>query len=353
MKPSPKVIKSFPLERISNAISVSTNPRMPLADISNAPELFGDPFDFGDVEEGDVENSDALAMYQILSGDPEDGDVDFGDFDETGDFDGSLYGGPKRRVRRPLSQGAKIGLASAGSALAGIGTGYGIAAIVNAVKKRNAARRQNAQLVNRAGRRQTLRNQRRFLANSGKIAKNQKMPFLGVIGAKLNASPITVNSAFPADMLKQSLDRQNSDTPFQQETALGTFALGTWTASAVGTVNARFYSPIIVMIGINALAGVPATAFTVTMTLPLINGGSLVISSQPFVYTIDKGFDVKLIVYPWQLVTNMPLLVLGQYDNAHPITVSVTGLPAQAAVTLVVPGSLHPWIIALRNALNP
>lgn len=352
------------LTPLTESLQVPSNPKAPLADVTNAPHLFGDPWgdadfgdidgdpygdadfgdidgdpsDYGDPDYGDPINSDALALYNTISGDPGYGDIR-----------------RRRRTiqRRPLSQGAKTALWATGAGLAGMGLGVGLDEAIRAIKRKRAAKGAAARnAMARSINRQTINRTQYLKRNPGTIAKNMPMPFLGVIGAKLNASPIAPNSVFPADMLKQILDRQNSDTPFQQETVPATYSGSSWTASATGTVAARYYGPIIVQVGINALSGVPATPFTLTATLPLINGGSLVISSQPFVYTIDKGFDAKIVIYPWQIVTNLPMILLGQYDTSHPISVTVSGLPSTAAVTLVVPGSLHPWIIAMRNALN-
>jgi hypothetical protein len=146
------------------------------------------------------------------------------------------------------------------------------------------------------------------------------------------------------------LDRQQSDTPFYQETAIGTFAGVTWTATTTGTAQPRFFTALILQLGINYLSAAPGTVFQMTATIPTING-PLVVAAQPFIFTIEKGYDVRFMFYPWQLVANRPFLVLGQYDNANPITVQVTGLPANATVNLIVPGSLHPFTVATRNAL--
>jgi hypothetical protein len=199
-------------------------------------------------------------------------------------------------------------------------------------------------------RKQTLNNQKRAQMFPGKINKTDKMPFFELIGAKLNSSQIEPLSAFPADTLKVILDRQNVDTPFLQETAIGVFAAGVWTATATGDPTARFYFPLFLQLGINYLNAAPGTVFTVTANLPLINGGVLAITT-PFIFTIEKGYDVRFKFHPWQLVSNKPLPVLGSYSNATPIVVTVNGLPSASTVNLVVPGSLHPWLAGVRNAL--
>jgi len=343
-------------------LGVSNDARMPQADITDAPELFGDPF--GDVEDGDLygDSDYGDADYGDADyGDADYGDADYGDLygdtDQYGDVinDSSLgafktisgdpeMGGPRwKRMRRPL--------AIAGGVAAGaLGTALAVRAAKRAVAKRRA-RKAAVQAKIRAQRnKQTINTQRAARENAGKIVKTKKMPFFQVIGAKMNSSPIDPMEGFPADMFKYNLDRQASDTPFYQESALGTFAGSTWTATATGVVSARYYTALILQIGINYLNAAPGTIFTCTATIPTING-TLTVSSQPWIFTIEKQYDVRFMFFPWQLVSNRPLPVLGSYNNANPIVVAVTGLPSASAVSLVVPGSLHPWTVSMRNAL--
>lgn len=331
-------------------IPVQMDPRQLRPDITSAPYLQGDPSYgdlYGDVSEGDI-NRDTLALFNMMSG-----DVDYGDIDgDIGDIDGDLYGDIRRPgyQRRPLSQGAKMALLGTGMGVLGTGVGalsaLGIQKLVNKRKQQQQVQRM---LQMQAGQ-QTLKNQLMARQYGGKINRRAKMPFFSLIGGKLNASQIDASESFPGDMLKYVLDRQAGDTPFQQETAIGTFALGTWTATANGVATNRFFSPLIIQVGINMLNAAPATVINVTATVPTING-PLSISAQPFLITMDKGFDAKFLFYPWQLVQNRPELVLGQYSNANPITITVTGAPAASAVNLIVPGSRHPWIVGVRNAL--
>lgn len=320
-------------------LDYSMDARAPKADITNATELFGDPF--GDVDEyGDME---------------EDGDVDYGDIDDYGDVDeygdineGTLsafnvISGDPSSKRRKMIRAAKIG----GLAVGGTAAALLARKMIRQRRAKTAALR--AKLAAQQTR-QTIVNQKRAATSAGTIDRKKKVPFFQLTGAKLNSSPIDPTEGYIADMLKHNLDRQASDTPFLQETAIGTFGAGTWTATANGTANNRFFTGLILQLGVNYLNAAPGTVFNVTATIPTING-PLVIAAQPFIFTIQRGYDVRFLFYPWQLVSNRPLPVLGAYDNANPITVQVTGLPAAATVNLIVPGSLHRWTVALRNAL--
>lgn len=344
-------------------LDFSNDPRAAKADITNAPELFGDPY--GDIEDGDFEEGDLYGDADDF-GDFEDGDVYGDSFGDTfgdvlndgtlgtfkqisGDVYGDLYGDTASRrakikaTARKYRNPALITAGAVGSALIARRVAKKIAAArarKTTVRKQLAAQRSK----------QTLRNQAMVRKNAGKIARNKKMPFFQIIGARLNSSPIDPLEGFVADMFKYNLDRQASDTPFYQESAIAVFALGTWTATATGTAANRFYTALILQLGINYLNAAPGTIFTVTGTFPTING-TLTVSAQPWIFTIEKGYDVRFMFFPWQLVSNRPLPVLGAYSNANPIIVQVTGLPAASSVNLVVPGSLHPWTVAMRNAL--
>ena len=151
--------------------------------------------------------------------------------------------------------------------------------------------------------------------------------------------------------MKYGLDRQALETPFLQETAQGVFGGTNWVATSTGVATDRLFMPLIVTIGINALAAAPGTVITVTANIPTI-AGSLVVSSNPFVFTISRGFDIRFLVYPWQLVANAALPVIGTYSATNPITVTVAGPPSGSAVNLVIPGSEHPFVKAMRYSLN-
>jgi len=333
--------------RRASELGFSNNPRADKAEVTNAPELFGDAF-------GDI-NDSMLSAFNVMSGDIDDGDIDDGDIDdgdiEDGDIDmgeayGEAYGDPKA-TRKKL-------LRALGLSATAVGAGLATSKLVKMYKARKA--RKNAMhgqvntMISRQRGRQTLRNQRLVRENAGKLDRSKKLPFFSVTGAKMNASPIDPLEGFIADMFKYMLDRQAAETPFQQDTAIGVFALGTWTATATGVATNRLFHALIIQLGINQLNAAPGTVFNVTATIPTI-AGVLTIAAQPFLFTIEKAFDVRFMFFPWQLVQNRPLPVLGQYSNAAPIIVNVTGLPAASTVNLIVPGSLHPWTVGMRNAL--
>lgn len=319
-------------------IQHSNDPRAPKARITNAPELFGDPM--GDIDDDDDDD--------LLAGDVDDDDED-GDPDLYGDINDDTISVYNMTSGDP-SRGRKFGKAvkRAGLVAGSAAAAYAIQRKIAAVRKRKKATRSR---IGRYSTQQTLKNQVLARKYAGKIRKDAKMPFFQVTGAKMNSSPINPLEKFVADMFKYNLDRQASDTPFYQETALGVFALGTWTCTATGVATNRFYTGLILQAGINMLNAAPGTIFNVTATLPTI-AGTLTVAATPWIFTIGGKFYVTFLFFPWQLVSNKALPVLGQYSIANPIVVSVTGLPAASAVSLVVPGSLHPWTIAMRNSLS-
>lgn len=322
--------------RPMGALVTSRDASLPHADITNAPELFGDTYD--DDEMGDADDFD-------------------GDADEfEGDVD--LYGDPQMLAYYAAVSGdassnrvfAKKAARAAGLVAGGAALGLTTRRVARAIKKRLAAKKAADRRLRSAATALTLKRQGSLRSNVGKINRRSKLPFFSLLGGKMNSAPIDPLSNFVGDMLKVLLDRQNSDTPFLQETAQGVFALGTWTCTAVGVVTPRFYTGLILQIGTNMLNASPGTIFNISATLPTING-PLVIAVTPFLITYEDRYNVRFMLFPWQLVTNKPLPVLGQYNNANPIVVTVTGLPAQSAVSLVVPGSQHPWTVGIRNGL--
>lgn len=323
-----------------NQLGVSPDARQPLADVTNAPELFGDISedfedgdfdDYGDLddEDGDISDDpygdpDMLSAYQLISGDVDD--------EETG----GLSARGKRRLKRGLLGAAALGTAGL--------------LLRRRMKRRKAKRAAIKARLNKIRSKQTIRTQAAAKTSLGKISRASSLNFFSLTGAKMNSSPIDPLSKFVADQFKVHLDRQNSDTPFYQETASGVLVGPNFVCTATGTATNRFFTGLILQFGTNALNASPATILTVTASIPTIDG-TLTISSTPFILTYEKGFDVRFLFFPWRLVSNKPLPVLGQYSNAAPITVTVGGLAAQSAVNLIVPGSLHPWTVSMRNAL--
>jgi hypothetical protein len=196
----------------------------------------------------------------------------------------------------------------------------------------------------------TIQNQVEARQMMGKISKTSVMPFFQITGATLNQYPLAPTEHFPANTLKYNLDRQSTDTPFEVEITNGVFAVATWTCTASGVVADRYYTSVVLIVGINAFNANPGTIFNVAGTFPTFQG-TLTVAANPWSFTFLPGYYSRLIIFPWQLVVNKPLLALGKYNAATPIVVTVTGLTASAAVNLVVPGSLHPWSSAMRNAL--
>lgn len=297
----------------------------------------------GDIEDGDADYGDA--DY----GDADYGDADYGDVDssplavfETLIGDAEL--GAPRRHMGPKTKRALLGLA-------GLGAGVSAGVMLNRlIQKRVKQRQTTSGKLNNAKKHMTIQNQMNARRMMGKLPRNSQLPFFQITGAVLNASPIAAGEHFVADTLKYNLDRQQTDTPFEVEIVSGTFAGVTWTVSSVGIATARYYTAVVITIGINQLAANPGTIFAITGSLPTING-SLVISTNPFSFTMQNGYYSKFMIFPWQIVTNKPLLALGSYSNANPITFSIVGLPSNATVSMTIPGSQHTWTIGMRNRL--
>lgn len=338
-------MKATPFRSFGDLVMTS-NARADKADLTNAKELFGDPFEDGDIVDfGDIEDGDADSFYgdADVYGDPDSSilasyDMLVGDADEMGDT---------RRRGFHLPKGVKI----AGAAALGLGgTLLAGRALNRAIAKNRMKKLNTAQTLRRAQQQQTIQTQLTRRRNMGKLPRTAGVPFFTIMGATLNAAPIAVTEAFAADTLKYNLDRQATDTPFDVEVVQGTYSGSTWTVQSVGVAGTRYYICVVINIGINTLAGNPGTIFNVTGTMPTF-AGPLTISTYPFSLTLLSGFDAKMMIFPWQLVTNKPLPVLGTYSNTNAITFAINGIPSNAAVSMVIPGSLHPWTIGTRNRL--
>lgn len=324
----------------SGDLGISADPRAPKADITNAPFLFGDP-NFGDIDGdpdyGDV-NDELVSLYKLTSGDPF-GDPDYGDPD-YGDLIGDTRAG--RFLRK----------AKGPALFAGAGVGGYLAA--NAIAKKIKAARAK-KLATRAGlnsmaKRQTISSAKRYQNYGEKINRKGYLPFFQLIGAQLTNTPISPGAKYVADDLKFMLDSQAINTPFQQDFVQGIPAGPIWTNTIVGPAAPRNFTHLVLSIGINQLNAAPGTVVSITATIPT-TAGLLTIAAQPWIVTLSAQFNVRFMIAPWNLVQNKPLPVLGVYDALNPITVTVNGLPAASQTNLTVPGSLHPWTIALRNKL--
>lgn len=339
-----KIKQASQLRSLSELVS-SKDARAPYADLTNAQFLMGDT-DFGDSDYGDSDY-----------GDSDYGDSDYGDadFSGIGDSDyGDVDGTPLAMMRYltgdvevgALSKRAKQGLGLAAGVAGGAVLGKMIQHSINKRRKRIASERNK---LRKAGSKNTIDSQINARREMGKLPRNTRFRFFQANGAVLNAAQISPTESFVADMLKHNFDRQQSDTPFEVDIVAGTFAGVTWTVSALGLVTPRYYVAAMIRIGINNLTGNPGTIFNIVGIMPTINGNLTI--STPFSFTIKYPYYAQFLIYPWQLVTNKPILALGQYSNANPITFNITGLPSTANVNMVVPGSLHTWTIGMRNSL--
>ena len=324
-----------PLRQL-NQLVASKDSRAPYANLTNARHLMGD------IEDGDFED-----------GDFEDGDADYGDAD-YGDVDGSPLavfdtligdaeiGALSRRNKKRILQGAGIAGGAAGGILLG-------RALNKAIKRRQSRKAAVKNKMVKSGSKNTIDNQVNARRELGKLPRNHQLRFFQVQGSTLNSAQISPTEHFVADMLKHNFDRQQSDTPFEVEIVSGTFAGVTWTVTSVGLATPRYYVAVVVTIGINALSANPGTIWNMVGIMPTINGNLVI--TIPFSFTLKSGYYSKFLIFPWQLVTNKPLIALGQYSNVNPISFSITGLPSTAVVNMTIPGSEHVWTIGMRNRL--
>jgi hypothetical protein len=307
----------------------STNQRAEQANITNAKHLMGDASDDDDFGDAEDEN-----------GDVDYGDVDYGDPSPLGVYE-VLMGDVRSSRNKKIA--ASIGGLAGGAAL-GIG--------LNKILKRRAANKAATNSkMRRVGSRLTISGQNRARTSMGKIRRDAQIPFFEVTGATLNASPIATSETFVCDMLKSVFDRQQMDTPFEIEIVPGTYSGSTWTVTASGTTAARYYAIAIITIGINQLSANPGSIFSITGTMPVNNGGSLVIASNPFSFTLGNAFLARFSIMPWQIVTNKPMFAMGSYSASNPISFSITGIPANANVNLTIPGSQTVWTRTFRSRL--
>lgn len=293
---------------------VHKDSRLPQADITNAGYLFGDTFDdteyadtdgdldfddvYDDIEDGDV--LDTGTLFKMLSGDTEYGDA--------------------KRKKKFLAKHPKM------------------KNFLSSFQRKNA----------RGG-----------IIGANQLPKStwdMTIPFISMRGGTINQTPIGITSHYLANDLKVMLDRMASDYPYQQDTGIGTVVGGNWNVKSVGEVVQKFFCPIILKIGINQLAGVPATPVKVWGNIPTIAGVLTILEANPIVFTINRTYEVDITLYPWKIVANIPCPVLGTFTNLAPnvIDLNVAGIPttAQAAVSLITPGTIHQNIIALRKTLR-
>lgn len=318
-------------------VGLSRDPRKPFANVTNASHLMGDPF--GDVDEGDPFGD---PFGDLEEGDPT--DAIFGDIDETGDVGPlemyDLISGDPRRKAKVIRAAKGLGLAAGGASLALI------------IRRLLALRR-----ANKAKRFTTTARVAAFAKHPGrKFARDARYFFFNIGGAKIVQSPIGQSDSFVLAMMKTMLDRQNSDTPFQVDST-SAFANGAGVATVTMGPNCtapafRYFPAVFVRIGMNMLSGAPATNITVSGSLPLINGFTTDFSTTPFILNVEKGFDVSMLIVPWYLVQNVAQPALGVYNSTNPFTITVTGLaPTTSVLTVIIPGTVHKWVVAMRNRL--
>lgn len=321
-----------PLTDMSTLVAAHSS-RAPLASKSNAGYLMGDIEDaYGDAEDayGDVDTS-PLDVYNTL----------IGEVDEE-------LGAPARRKILGLGpKGQRIAAGAAGATALGFAT----SAVIKGIRRRKARRAIVARAERANAAANTIQNQVQARQLLGKIPRNAKFPFYQITGGTLNQFPLDPTAYFVANDLRVIMDLQSTQTPFESEIVPGTFAAGTFTMTANGVATNRIYACVLVTLGISTLTANPGTIFTVAGSFPLVNGGTLTVAANPWSFTFQSGWYAKLLIFPWQLITNKPYLAMGTYAVATPITVTVTGLPSNATTNMIVPGSAHPWTTGMRNAM--
>lgn len=328
---------------------VSLNPRLPKADITNAPFLFGDPFgDMDDSEEGDFED-----------GDFEDGDFEDGDPDDNGYASGdpleaylATAGDPApkkkshvlRKNWRSMTPRKKAAIAGG----AGLTAAVLAALIAASVKRKQAARR----ALGSAGKKNFLARQRNVIKNTPKANKSGSLFFTYLSGGNLTQAPLVPGASFVTDTVKYLLDKASVETPFYQFIQPATFTT-VWTATVQPASGTYYYPAFMINIGSAYLQASPGTIVTVDISAcTLIDGSTLTTTGGlNWIFTYRKGFDSRVIIFLWKLVANKPMPTLGVLSNATPLTVVVGGVTNLSAVTVTIPGSQHPWTLSMRNSV--
>lgn len=332
----------------------------PKANMSNANYLMGDIYDgdpeLGDAEYGDAEYGDAeygdLFMGDTDMGDPESQaianyDVLIGDIAEQGGFN-------PRQIWRKLPKAAKYALGGVGAAGAIYGTVKGLGAIRKALA-RNKARKQRVRAAQaQSSRSTTVSNQVTARRSLPKMAPGSRLSFYQVIGATVSAYPIAPTKTFINKSLTWCFDQAANTTPFVSQTVNATQPGGPGTDFIIdipGTAAGQYYPVVFVIIGGSLLTSSPGINFNLTATLPLVAGGSLSIAAAPFTFTLGPKFYCKIAIFPWTLVAAEPVYTAGFYSAANHINIHISGsLPSGSAISGVVPGTMHPWTIGMRNA---
>jgi hypothetical protein len=302
------------MKRDKNLRSVSDfirtkNASLPKADISNSGRILeGDPFEGG---------PDPLSAWTVLSGEPDDystGDAeDEGDPDDYSTGDSEMEGGPRRRRRRPFR-----------------------------LRRTNTAARSG-----------------RIARRLGRIARNEKWNFMYIKGGIINSTPIPESSGFPSEQMSQMLNRQNSDSPFLVDQALGGIVGTTLSASLAGPASFRLTPIIWIKIGTSVFTGIPNSLLTISVNIPLFNGSILSITAPPITATYSAPFNMTLGIVPWTIVSSVPTATLCRYGAApgQDISVTVSGLPldtlgapSTSSLVVMAPGTQHKWTQGMRNA---
>lgn len=316
-----------------DALDISPSARAPKADMSNAQHLMGDIY--GSPFTGDPRDAQ-LSSWMTLVGDANEDDFDEG-YSEAG--------APKKFRDRTLA--GKIARIAIPTAAVGAGVYFGAKALAKRKQKRLA----ETVALNSA--QSTISNQLYARSKMEKVTRDTKFPFYAVAGATLSNFPIDPRETFPALSLKYVLDKQGAETPFSADIVTGVYGAGTFVCTASGVATNRYYSSVILTAGIPYLSAAPGTMMTVTGTFPTLGGTLSVTGTSPWTFLLQSSnYDCRLVITPWQLVTNRPELAVGVYSNAAPIIVNVTGLPAAANVTLTVPGTTHPYTNGLRERMS-
>lgn len=334
--------------RVSGA---TLNPRLPHADITNSPFLFGDPF--GDIDEGDFEDGD-FEEGDVEEGDYEDGDIEDGDY-ATGDpLEAYLAtaGDPAPRKKAKtlrsrwssLPRGKKVAVA-AGTGL----TSAALAALIaHSVQKKKKARA----ALNSAGKKNFLARQRNVIRNTPKANKKGSLFFTYLSGGNLTQAPLVPGASFVTDTVKYMLDKASVETPFYQFIAPAAYTT-VWTATVQPASGSYLYPAFMVNIGSAALQASPGTIVTVDIAAcTLIDGSTLTTTGGlNWIFTYRAGFDSRVVIFLWKMVANKPMPILGSLTNARPLTIVVGGINSLSAVTVTIPGSQHPWTLAMRNSV--
>lgn len=301
----------------------------------------GDPYPYGDAYPyGDINQQQGLInAYATTIGDT------YGQ--------GGLH--LKQRWQN-LPMAAKLGIGIPAAAAAGYGLFKGGSAIYHALHNKHQANLAHRHQLDQAAHNAIANNEiakgvyaRRHL---NKLEHSQLMPFYQTTGVSLIKYPLAPTRMFPVNDIAWCLQQQANTSPFVAETVNYSVVGGNYQMVFTGPAEGLYFPFIYVIIGAADLTAPKGIVFNVSGTIPLVGGGSCDLTTVPFTFQLGEKNYARICLVPFLPIALDPTFKSGFTDSTHPITITVSSsIPAPVAVSLTVPGTKHPAIIALRNSL--